>query len=93
MFALDNVDEYMYYVYILKDRVNRRYYVGQTSNLEERLKRHNAGRSVYTRKGCGNWELSHTEEFINKKDALSRERKIKGRGIQRYLNDISLECK
>lgn len=34
----------MYYVYMLYSAILDRYYVGQTSNLEDRLKRHNQGR-------------------------------------------------
>lgn len=62
--------------------------MGQTGDLEKRLIKHNTGQSIYTRKGKGFWEIIHSEKFINKRDALQIERKIKGRGIKRYLEGV-----
>src|SRR5688572_32437604 len=39
----------MYYTYILKSIKDSRYYFGSTSNLEQRLIRHNLGRVVSTK--------------------------------------------
>ncbi|NWG13301.1 MAG: GIY-YIG nuclease family protein, partial [Acidobacteria bacterium] len=33
-----------HYVYILQSLADGRYYIGQTSDLQNRLQRHNAGR-------------------------------------------------
>jgi putative endonuclease len=38
-----------YYCYIFQSEQDGSYYVGSTGNLEERVTRHNQGRSVYTR--------------------------------------------
>jgi len=35
------------YLYILQSEVNKRYYIGSTSHLENRLKEHNNGKSKY----------------------------------------------
>jgi putative endonuclease len=34
---------FMFYVYILFSSVSSRYYIGQTSNVADRLQRHNSG--------------------------------------------------
>jgi putative endonuclease len=51
------------------------------------LQEHNRGKSVSTRAGIP-WELIHTESFITRSEAVLQERKIKARGIGRYLSDI-----
>jgi putative endonuclease len=61
--------------------------VGSTETVEKRLKEHNSGKSLSTRAGMP-WELVHTELFTTRSEAMLRERKIKARGISRYLTDI-----
>jgi len=65
-----------YTVYILYSISVDRYYVGQTSNLEDRLKRHNQGRSKYTKSGIP-WKLMYKESFETRSEAMAREKKIK----------------
>ena len=76
----------MFTVYILYSRKWQRYYVGSTNNYIERLKRHNQGRSRYTSGGVP-WETVHTIIFKTRSEAYKLERKIKKRGIKRYLDD------
>jgi len=61
--------------------------VGSTQDVERRLQEHNSGRSTSTRAGMP-WKLIHTESFAIRSNAMLRERKIKARGIGRYLADI-----
>ena len=77
----------MFYVYIIHSPHWQRYYVGSAEDVEKRLQQHNAGKSASTRAGMP-WELIHTESFTTRADAVLRERKIKSRGIKRYLIDI-----
>ncbi len=77
----------LFYVYILQSKRTYRYYVGSTEDVEQRLIQHNAGKSISTRAGVP-WELIYTEHFETRSDAVLRERKIKARGIARYLSDI-----
>jgi putative endonuclease len=65
----------------------QRYYVGPAEDVDKRLQQHNAGKSTSTRAG-GPWKLVHTESFPTRSEAVLRERKIKSRGIERYLIDI-----
>ena len=66
----------MFYVYILYSEVRSKYYVGYTSNLEERLKKHNTNHSGFTGH-TGDWQVVWTENFETKFEALKREKQIK----------------
>ena len=77
----------MFYVYIIYSQQLQRYYVGSTEVVEKRLQEHNRGKSASTRAGIP-WELIRTEYFATRSEAMLRERKIKARGIGRYLSDI-----
>ena len=76
----------MFYIYILRSQQTQRYYVGSTEDVDKRLDQHNSGKSISTRAGVP-WEIIHTERFETRSDAVLRERKIKARGIARYLSD------
>jgi putative endonuclease len=66
----------MYYVYILYSRKSSSYYIGQTKNIHERLKRHNRGDSRSTKAGRP-WEILLVEQFLSRRDACQRERYLK----------------
>jgi len=77
----------MYYVCMLKSKKLNKEYIGSTSDLRERIKRHNLGRSKFTSKGTP-WELLYYEAFVSKKDALREEKFLKtrkGRERLKYL--------
>jgi len=63
----------MAWVYILK---GRRYYVGSTPTLINRLKDHRRG-NTHTTKRIGNWRLVWQKEFFTIKEARNAEFKIK----------------
>jgi putative endonuclease len=70
----------MFYVYVLKSAKTGRRYVGSCRNVDERLRRHNAGHSKATRRGIP-WSLLHTERFLTRRKAVNKERYYKtGRG-------------
>ncbi|MBF0216106.1 MAG: GIY-YIG nuclease family protein [Candidatus Omnitrophica bacterium] len=67
----------MWHVYILECK-DKTLYVGVTTNLTERLERHNKGKaSKYTR-GRTPVKMIHTEEHPDKTSALKREHELKG---------------
>ena len=75
----------MYTVYILHSKAFNKIYVGCTSNLEARFKSHNElGTKGWTIK-FRPWEVIHTEEFDSKREALDREKQLKG-GKGRLVN-------
>ncbi len=77
----------MFSVYILKSQITGKYYCGQTSDLKDRMLRHNSGRNKYTRHGAP-WNLIYYQEFSSRSEAVQLERQIKKRGIGRYLEEV-----
>ncbi|WP_366141015.1 GIY-YIG nuclease family protein [Seonamhaeicola sp.] len=73
-------------VYILFSEKLGRYYVDHTMDIEKRLEVHNQGGKKYTTKGIP-WELIKTYLCSNRSEAVQLERKIKKRGIKRYLEE------
>ena len=68
----------MFTVYILRTSSNT-LYIGQTNNLEKRLKEHQTKKSKsakYTRY-FSNLELVYSEEFATRKEAMQREIQLK----------------
>jgi len=65
-----------YAVYILKSLKNNRYYIGQTQNLNKRIKEHNSGKSKSTKFGIP-WELKYKKIFDSRKESLKREKELK----------------
>ena len=65
-----------YYVYIIKSKRDDTYYVGQTNNLEDRIRRHNLGYSKAT-KAKKPWELVCEKEFASRSQAVRYERNLK----------------
>ncbi len=65
-----------YYVYVLRSQKDGRLYTGFTSNIEKRLRDHNAGntKSLRYRRPL---KLVYYEEFNTKAEAIARERYFK----------------
>ncbi len=63
-------------VYIIYSQKYNLYYIGSTSNIEDRLNRHNNNRSIFT-KGKGPWDLVAKKEFESKSEAYQFELKLK----------------
>ncbi|MGB5691859.1 MAG: GIY-YIG nuclease family protein [Flavobacteriaceae bacterium] len=76
----------MIVVYILYSSSLKKYYVGQTSNLEDRINRHNKGRSKYTKPGIP-WKLVWKVSCDSRSEAMRLERRIKKRGAKRFIDD------
>jgi putative endonuclease len=67
-----------------------RYYIGSCANIEERLKRHNAGATPSTKPGRP-WLVVYSESFDTKTEAIHREiylKKMKSRKIIEQLINI-----
>jgi len=79
----------MYFVYILYSRKLDKYYVGSTQDIEDRHHRHNSGQGKFTKKGIP-WKRLTTFELETRPEAVRLEKKIKKRGIRRYLEENGL---
>ena len=77
----------MYTVYILYSHEDKNLYIGCTSNLQERIKRHNSGQVLAT-KLRQPLTCIHTENFESKTEAFNRERFLKTLWATRFKNKI-----
>lgn len=68
-----------FYVYIVYNKKHDRFYIGQTENLDERVKDHNDKRfsKSYTARFNGEWELVYKKEFTSRSEAIKREKQLK----------------
>ena len=80
-----------YWVYLLQSDSTGKIYIGQTSNLDYRVKRHNSDydKNRYTRKQKGPWLLIYSEKYETRSEAMKREKFLKsGDGREWILNKI-----
>lgn len=77
----------MYYVYVIESQKNGDLYKGFTKDVNNRLKEHNSGLTFST-KNFRPWKLVYCEIFINKEDAVERERYLKGSWGRKFLKDV-----
>lgn len=71
----------MYYTYILRNKLTNRYYVGYTTDLKNRLRKHLNGQ-VQSTKSSSNYKLEWYCAFQTKDQALSFEKYLKtGSGV------------
>ncbi|WP_343707509.1 GIY-YIG nuclease family protein [Flavobacterium sp.] len=80
----------MFFVYILYSATKEKFYIGQTNDIDDRLRRHNSGQSLSTKNGAP-WKIIYTIQLNSRSEAMTLENKIKKRGAKRYLQDINFE--
>ena len=80
----------MFTVYILYSTSLDKYYIGHSSNINDRLLRHNQKRSKSTKAGVP-WLLVYTEEFTTKSLAYRREMEIKKKKSRIYIEKLLAE--
>jgi len=66
----------MFHVYVLHSEKDNGLYIGYTTNIKSRLKEHNEG-SVISTKARRPLKLIFLESYINKGDAVRREKYLK----------------
>lgn len=74
----------MYYVYLLQSDKDGGWYIGYTSDLKRRLQEHNRGDNVST-SYRGELVLIYYEAYLDKFDAVGRERFLKSGSGRRFL--------
>ena len=74
----------MFYVYILRSRQNKSYYIGHTDNFVRRIAEHNSGKNIST-KAKAPWDLVRKEFFNTRAEAMKREREIKNKKRKSYI--------
>ena len=63
-------------VYILHSSTKNKFHIGFSSDLEERIIRHNQKSKGFTG-NTNDWKVVYTEEYSTKTEAVSREKQIK----------------
>jgi len=74
-------------VYILKSLKDKKHYIGHTSDLEKRLKRHNSGDNISTKYRRG-LNLVYYEKTPSIAEAIEKEKYIKDLGVARFLAKV-----
>ena len=73
-----------YFCYILYSIFRDRYYIGSTSNLDERIKKHNTNHKGFTGK-TGDWILKYSEVFSTVEEAEKENWKLRNGKIGNLL--------
>jgi putative endonuclease len=76
-----------YFVYIIYSADLDQFYVGSSSNLEDRIFRHKNSGSKSTKK-AKDWILKYSEEFETRQLALAREQHIKKMKSRKYIESL-----
>ena len=77
----------MFVTYILYSKQLDSYYIGSTSNIIDRLNRHNTGRSIYTKRGIP-WEIKYQKGYLTKSEAYKAELYIKSQKSRKYIENL-----
>ena len=77
-----------YNVYVIYNKQNNKIYIGQTINLATRLKQHNdSSFRKFTSRFSGEWILIYKEVFINRSQAIVREKQLKSYQGRKFIKD------
>src|SRR5215831_10133703 len=68
--------EMVFYVYIIYSEIYDKYYIGQTNDVADRLRRHNNGCEKFTSSYVP-WILKCVIQKLTRSEAMSLERKLK----------------
>jgi putative endonuclease len=75
-----------YYVYVLRSKLDGKFYTGFTSDLEKRIEEHNSGK-VYSTSARVPFEIVYYEACICIDDAIHREKYLKSTYGKRYVKN------
>jgi putative endonuclease len=79
----------MFYIYIIKNNERSKIYIGHSSDLKNRLKRHNGllknKTKSFTSKNKGIWKLIHNEKYKTREEAIKREKWLKSGVGREYI--------
>jgi len=78
-----------YYTYVLRSKETGKYYIGQTGNLESRIRWHNSGLQKSTKYGVP-WELVYYESYETRSLAMKRERFLKSGPGRKILKEKTI---
>jgi putative endonuclease len=74
----------MHFVYLLLSSVDKKFYIGLSTDIDKRLSDHNHGR-VKSTKERRPLELLYYEAYLDKRDAVQREKFLKSGSGHKFL--------
>jgi putative endonuclease len=74
----------MFYTYVLRSERDGQFYTGYTTDLKNRIERHNRGQ-IESTKMRKPFELIYFEACLDEKDAIRREKYLKTSWGKRYI--------
>ena len=77
----------MYFMYILYSDTLDKYYVGSTSNIKARLKKHLSNHKGFTSR-AKDWKVVYSESFKERSLAIAREKQIKKWKSRKMIMDL-----
>ncbi len=77
----------MFTTYILYSKKIDSFYIGSTSDIHDRLQRHNSGRSKYTKRGIP-WSIVFEKSFDTKSEAYQYELYLKSQKSRKYIEEL-----
>lgn len=75
----------VYYAYVLENQNDGSLYIGFTDNLKRRLFEHQNGKGARTTRLKKEWKLIYFEGYLNKMDAVGREKFLKSGSGRKYI--------
>jgi len=79
----------MFFTYILKSKLDSKYYYGSTDDINRRLLEHNSGKVTAT-KNRRPFIIHYFESYGTRKEAIRRESFFKKRSGHKYLKDNNI---
>lgn len=77
---------YMFFVYILKSINYSKTYTGRTENLEKRLKEHNAGYNLFSKR-YKPWRVIYFEEVDSLQNSIDKEKYFKSKAGRNWIKE------
>ena len=77
----------MFFVYVLQSHKDKKFHIGQTRYLTDRLERHSAGRVPATKRRIP-LSLVYSEELQTRSEAVQRERFLKSLNYNKIFKKI-----
>lgn len=80
-------------VYVIKSENTGKIYIGQTSDYENRIQRHNGllpvDKKSFTYKNIGPWKLIYKEEYSTREEAIKREKELKSYRGREFIKNLT----
>ena len=75
----------VFYVYLLENQGDKNWYIGYSTDLKQRVERHQKGDGARTTARKQNWGLIYYEAYKDERDAKGRERFLKSGSGWKFL--------